>query len=67
VAVIRCYICGRRLLHPAVTTTVDGNTGHAGRVCARRVGLLPPTMAARKKAARRPRPRRETPQLELAA
>lgn len=41
---LRCYVCGRRLLHAAASVTTKDGTGHAGPTCARRAGLLPPVV-----------------------
>lgn len=62
---MRCYICGRTLARAAATVTTPEGTGYAGPTCARRAGLIPERV--RRAAAVRPRRRRETGQMELAA
>lgn len=70
-----CIRCGRRLSRaaatiPAVETgPMPHPAGAVGPTCARKAGLLPASLFTRKRAAatRKPRRRRETMQLELAA
>jgi hypothetical protein len=64
---MRCYLCGRRLARPAATVVTDGNTGHAGPTCARKAGLLPPTMARRAAPSAGKRVVRVEAQMELVA
>jgi len=42
---MRCYLCGRRLTRAAATVETAAGTGHAGPTCARKAGLLAPTVA----------------------
>lgn len=71
---LRCVRCGRVLRKAAATIpAVDtGPTPHpagaVGPTCARKAGLLPPSLFERKRTAtRRPRVRRETGQMEIGA
>lgn len=70
---MRCVNCGRRLLRAAATIPAveTGPTPHpAGSVgpsCARKAGLLPPSLFTRRAGTRRVRVRRESGQMELSA
>ena len=39
---LRCYLCGHVLLRAAATITTARGSFHAGPVCAKRTGMLPP-------------------------
>lgn len=63
---MRCYLCGRQLLHAAATLTTPAGTGHAGPTCARRAGLLPPVVRrGRRLCASRRRMRVDGRQMEI--
>lgn len=69
-----CIRCGRLLLRAAATVpAVDTGpmphpAGPLGKTCARRAGLLPPSLFTRRRAcARRPRQRIDLGQMEIAA
>lgn len=65
---MRCYLCGRQLLHAAATLTTPAGTGHAGPTCARRAGLLPPVVRrGRRIFAGRRRMRMDGRQMEIGA
>lgn len=72
---LRCVRCGHRLLRaaammPAVESgPMPHPAGAMGPRCAVLAGLLPPSLftARRRATTRRPRPRNDTRQLELAA
>lgn len=64
---MRCYLCGRTLSRAAATVTTADGQGYAGPTCARRAGLLPERVSRPRLLTLRPRRRRETGQLELAA
>jgi hypothetical protein len=70
---IRCCKCGRRLKRAAATIPAveTGPTPHPagamGPSCARKAGLLPPSLFSRKRVASRRRPRRHSTQLEISA
>lgn len=71
---MRCYLCGRALKHPAVTITrlVNGAQrekveGHAGPTCARNAGLLPPRAKRPRTAAPTHRKARHSGQMEMSA
>lgn len=67
-----CVRCGRRLLRaaahmPAVETgPMPHPAGAVGRTCARKAGLLPPSLFERRRAVVRvKKPRRDAAQMEL--
>ena len=68
---IRCCACGRRLTRAAATIPAveTGPTPHPsgamGPSCARKAGLLPPSLFTRRAGARRPMVRRASGQMEL--
>lgn len=69
---MKCVNCGRRLLRaaaylPAVETgPMPHPAGAVGRTCARRAGLLPPSLFERRRAVVRvKKSRRDAAQLEL--
>jgi len=70
---LRCVRCVRRLLRAAATIPAveTGPTPHPagamGPSCARKAGLLPPSLFTRRAGTRRVRVRRESGQMELSA
>ena len=60
-----CYGCGRRLLRAAATVTTAEGIGYAGPACARRLGLLPPRLPRPRLFECRPKPKKESGQMEL--
>lgn len=64
---MRCYVCGRRLLRAAATVTTAEGTGYAGPACARRLGLLPARVRRLRTATKRTRKAVQSAQMELAA
>lgn len=68
-----CVTCGRRLKRAAATIPAveTGPTPHPagamGKTCARKAGLLPPSLFSRKRVVSRRRPRRPSTQLEISA
>lgn len=72
---MKCVTCGRRLFRaaamlPAVETgPMPHPAGAVGKTCARRAGLLPPSLFERRRVAtaRKPRARQHVGQLELPA
>jgi hypothetical protein len=70
---MRCIRCGRRLTRAAATIPAveTGPTPHPagamGKTCARKAGLLPPSLFTRRAGTRRVRVRRESGQMELSA
>ena len=70
---MKCCLCGRRLRKAAATIPAveTGPTPHPagamGKTCARKAGLLPPSLFTRRAGTRRVRVRRATGQMELSA
>ena len=64
--ILRCISCGRRLTRAAATIPAveTGPTPHPagamGPSCARKAGLLPPSLFTRKRVMRKPRTRAQT-------
>lgn len=64
---MRCYVCGRTLARAAATVTTADVQGYAGPTCARRAGLLPARVSRPRIFTVRPRRKRDTGQMEIAA
>jgi len=64
---MRCYLCGRVLLHVAATVETVHGKRYAGPTCARRAGLLPARVSRPRIFTVRPRRQRDTGQMEIPA
>lgn len=62
---MRCYVCGRPLLHAAATVKTADGIGYAGPTCARAKGLIPPAVRRPRLFTIRPRRKVDTGQIQI--